>query len=119
MVSVLKTNRPIARKEHKCQYCECKINIGERYEVATCCFEGTIYDWKSHCDCADVSSALKMYDNCDDQGLGEESFHEFIDEYVYEKHYDSDLEDIAKDWQLPYNELSSKILEEIKAKKGE
>ena len=113
-VEVLKTKTPTAKKEHECNYCSGKIEVGEKYERVTCLFDGTVYDWISHLACSEVASKLDMYDRCWDEGLSEDAFREFIDEYVYEKHYDDELDDIAKDWQLPYKELAIKILEELK-----
>lgn len=37
-----------------------------------------------------------------------------LNQYVYDFHYDEEIEDIAKDWQLPYPELVKKVLEELK-----
>lgn len=113
-VEVLKTKTPTAKKEHKCDLCSGKIQVGEKYRRTTCLFDGTVYDWLSHLECSKVSSKLDMYDRCWDDGLSEDTFREFIDEYVREKHYDDEFDDIAKDWQLPYKDLAIKILEELK-----
>ena len=115
-METLKTVNPIARKEHTCDYCGCKICVGERYERATILFEGTIYDWVSHECCSKITHELKMFDGYD--GLNSEEFRENINEYVSEFHYDDELDDISKDWQLPYHELVKKVLEELKKEKS-
>ena len=113
-MEALKTVNPIARKEHTCGYCGCKICVGERYERATISFEGTIYDWVSHGCCSKIANELKMFDYCDDNGLDSDCFVESLNEYVYDNHYDDEVDDISKDWQLPYHELVKKVLEELR-----
>jgi len=114
-VLVLKTSTPKARKTHKCMFCGGNIEIGEKYKRDTCVFDGVLYDWVTHNECAKVASELEMYDDCDD-GVDEDAFRENINEYVYQNHYDEELGDIAKDWQLPYHDLVKKILNELKSK---
>ena len=111
-VLVLKTSTPKARKTHKCMFCGAKIEIGDKYDRSTCVFDGNLYDWITHCECSKVASILEMYDDCDD-GVDEDAFREYINEYVYHNHYDNELDDIAKDWQLPYHDLVKKILYEL------
>lgn len=113
-METLKTVNPIARKEHTCDYCGCKICVGERYERATILFEGNIYDWVSHECCSKITHELKMFDGCDDNGLNSEEFRENINEYVSEFHYDDELDDVAADWQkLSYKETVEAILKEL------
>lgn len=112
-VQVLKNIQPIAKKEHKCVFCGGSINIGQKYDKQTCVYDGIVYDWKTHSECSQVAHKLDMYDGCDDEGLNDEQFIDSLNQYVYDNHYDEALDDIAKDWQLPYHELVKKILEEI------
>ncbi len=43
-----------------------------------------------------------------------EAQNESLIQYVYDNHYDEEIDDIAKDWQLPYLDLVKKVLEEFK-----
>jgi len=106
----LRSTTPKARKNHKCMFCGDEIKVGERYERTTCVFEGILYDWVTHCECSEVASLLDMYDGYDGEGIDNNVFITCIDEYIYENHYDKELDDIDKNWQLPYHELVKKIL---------
>lgn len=112
-VEVIRNKQHVAKKTHTCMFCNGKIEAGTRYERSTCVYDGVVYDWASHIACDKVASALRMYDRIYSDGLDGDQFREFIDEYVYEKHYDNEIDDIAKDWQLSYKELAEKILKEI------
>jgi len=67
-----------AIKEHRCNFCCDKIRVGEVYCTSTHKHDGDIYNWKTHKYCSDIASRLKMYDDLDDEGLGEDSFQETI-----------------------------------------
>lgn len=114
MVEILKSIKPIARKEHKCMFCGGVISIRQKYDRQTCVYDGSVYDWITHEECIEIASKLDMYDGCDDNGLNDESFIECINQYVYDNHYDDSIDDVAKDWQLPYYDTVKKILEELK-----
>lgn len=118
MVKILKISHPIARKEHRCMFCGEKIVLDQKYNRSTCLYEG-IYDWVAHEECIEVAHKLNMYDDCDDNGLDEESFRDNLNAYVYENHYDDSIDDIAEDWQLPYYGMVKKILEELKKESNE
>lgn len=114
-MEVLRNTTPTARKEHKCEFCGGMIAIGEKYERQTNNYDGQLYDWVCHCECSQVASfMLRMYDECDDNGLNDDAFIENLNQYVYDNHYDEEIDDIAKDWQLPYPELVKKVLNELK-----
>lgn len=113
MVQVLKNIKPIARKEHKCMFCGGAIPIGVKYDKQICVYDGSVYDWVTHEECSNIAHELDMYDDCDDCGLDDDSFIECIKQYVYDNHYDDSIDDIAKDWQLPYYDTVKKILEEL------
>lgn len=76
-------------------------------------FDGCIYDWICHIECTQLVYKLDMFDGCYD-GLDSDAFIDTLKQYVYDFHYDEEIEDIAKDWQLPYPELVKKVLEELK-----
>ena len=77
-MKTLRTIYPIARKEHKCDYCNGTIKIGEMYEYSVHVYN-IIYTWKSHFKCRDIANKLDMFDNCE-EGLTSDAFVENIDE---------------------------------------
>ena len=120
MVTTIKDSHPIARKEHICELCGCKINKGQKYYRQTNIYDGRIYDWIEHEECREIASELDMYDECDyDEGLSPDYFKEILDNYIYWEHYDDITDDIAEDWQgLTRYEEVCKILDELKEKGG-
>lgn len=120
MVTTIKDSHPIARKEHICELCGCKINKGQKYYRQTNVYDGRIYDWIEHEECREIASELDMYDGCDyDEGLTPDYFKEILDNYIYWEHYDDITDDIAEDWQgLTIYEEVCKILQELKDKGG-
>ncbi|WP_304588749.1 hypothetical protein [uncultured Duncaniella sp.] len=67
----------------------------------------------------EVARMLDMFDDCDpDYGLTDEMFRETIDQYVYDNHYDDELDDIAADWSnLSLEDQVKKIYEELQEEK--
>ena len=119
MVTTIKDSHPIARKEHICELCGCKINKGQKYYRQTNVYDGCIYDWIEHEECREIASELDMFGECDDEGLSSEGFEEILDEYIHREHYDDITDDIAEDWQgLTRYEEVCKILDELKEKGG-
>ncbi len=41
----------VARKDHRCGFCDATIKKGERYSNSTGVFEGDFFVWKEHLDC--------------------------------------------------------------------
>ena len=119
MITTIKESHPIARKEHLCEFCGCKINKGQKYYRQTNIFDGRIYDWIEHEECREIASELDMYDEYNyDEGLSSEGFEEMLDEYIHREHH-NDI-NIADDWQgLTRYEEVCKILEELKLKGDE
>lgn len=113
-MEVLRNTTPTARKEYKCEFCGGIIAIGEKYDRQTYAYDSSAYGWITHCDCSKVAHDLDVYDGCDDNGLNSDGFIDSLNKYVYDNHYDDELDDIAKDWQLPYPELVKKVLKELK-----
>jgi len=83
MPIVLSTNQPIAKKEHRCNFCGGVISIGEKYHTANCVYDGVCYTWKSHSHCSFIASELRMYDDCYDEGLDSDTFCEYINERYF------------------------------------
>ena len=121
MVTTIKESHPIAKKEHICELCGCKINKGQKYYRQTNVFDGRIYDWIEHEECREIASELDMFGECDyDEGLSTDLFKEIIDNYIYQEHHNDITDDIAEDWQgLTRYEEVCKILQELKLKGGE
>ena len=120
MVTTIKDSHPIARKEHICELCGCRINKGQKYYRQKNVYDGRIYDWIEHEECREIASKLDMYDEYNyDEGLSSENFEEILDNYIYWEHYDDITDDIAEDWQgLTRYEEVCKILDELKVKGG-
>lgn len=114
-MKVLRNKTPIARKEHRCEFCGEVIHVGEKYNRQTNVYDDRVYDWVSHCDCSQLAYELDMFDDCD-EGLDGDGFIDNLNQYVYDNHYDDKIDDIAKDWQLPRYELVKKVLNELKKK---
>ena len=115
-LTILKDLHPTARKEHECMFCGRTIKNGDKYHRMTL-LNDYVYDWVECEKCEFISRELNMYDDCDDDGLSEDVFQENINEYVYCNHYDDSIDDIAKDWQLPFIETVDKVYEELINKK--
>lgn len=117
-MDILKEETPIARKEYSCDYCGGIIKIGEKYNRATI-KNDYIYDWVSHLHCYDLTGMIDTMWLCDNDGLTSDDFKENINGYVYDNHYDDSIDDIAKEWQLPFSELCKKVYQELKEKEDQ
>ena len=114
MPTILKQTYPTAKKEHNCEFCCCKIQIGQKYVRQTNVYDRVVYDFITHQECNEVAHELRMYDDCDDSGLDGESFREELDSYVYANHYDEYTDDVYTGWQLNRYEIAKKVLNELK-----
>lgn len=65
-----------AIKEHKCNFCNLKINKGSIYLKAVYIYDD-IYTWKSHIHCQQIADKLAMIDYCD-EGITDDDFRECI-----------------------------------------
>ena len=72
-----------ARKEHSCNFCGLPINKGNMYNRQVAKIDD-IYTWKSHLHCNEIASRLNMYDDCWDEGVTTDNFHEIVRNYVRE-----------------------------------
>jgi len=111
---LINETQPIARKEHICMFCGGKIEKGQRYIRQTLENE-YIYDFICHKECQAVANDTDMYEDCDpDEGLTEDMFCESIDQYIYDNHYDDEIDDIAVEWQnLTMYDKVLKIIDEL------
>lgn len=78
-METISTTKQKARKEHKCNWCNCKIQVGEIYTRQFNKQDGDTYAWKTHIHCEEIASKLKMFDYAE-EGLNEELFQESIRE---------------------------------------
>ena len=78
MIEIIKSQKELrAKKEHVCNFCRSRINIGELYLRATYKLD-YLYDWKTHIQCSKIADKLNMYDECADEGLTSYEFVESI-----------------------------------------
>lgn len=84
MIEVLRNKTPVARKEHRCEFCGEVIHVGEKYNRQSNVYDGRIYDWVSHCVCSKLAYELDMFDDCD-EGLDGDGFVDRLNQYVYDK----------------------------------
>jgi len=113
-MEILRETNPVARKEHKCMFCNDTIEKGQRYNRQTIASDGIVYDWICHEECIEITSLLDMEDASMDDGINGDDFRDCVDEYVYENHYDKETDDIAEEWQVSLYELVKMIIEELK-----
>jgi hypothetical protein len=73
-------SEPVARKEHKCNYCHGVIKIGEKYSKSFLKYDN-VYTWKGHISCCHLVDELKMEG---DEGITSEDFQESILDKYYE-----------------------------------
>ena len=106
MIKVLRNKTPIARKEHRCEFCGEVIHIGEKYNRQTNVCDDRVYDWVSHCDCSQLAYELDMFDDCD-EGLDGDGFIDNLNQYVYDNHYDDKIMALSR------YELVKKVLDEF------
>lgn len=115
----LKTTHPTAKKEHKCMYCGGTINVGEKYERQTNIYEGQIYDWVCHIECQEVTGLLNMFDYDYGEGIDGEQFVEYLQEWLYDKHYSDEADTYDEGFdpdKLSYHDIVLNVIEEFKTK---
>lgn len=69
-----------AQKQYQCDYCRGVIERGTIYIKSTHKYD-EIYDWRSHPNCSEIASKLKMFDNHDEGVTGEDFREHIADEY--------------------------------------
>lgn len=68
---------PIARKDHRCDYCNGIIPKGEKYNRDGLVYDGTATTWKSHMFCQGLVNRLVDWSEVDD-GVDADYFHEMV-----------------------------------------
>lgn len=51
----LSTTSPVARKPHRCDYCELPVAVGKTHVRCDGVFDGTFYTLRLHTACADLA----------------------------------------------------------------
>lgn len=64
MVDVLRQEKPVARKEHRCLFCGAVIKKGEKYQHNVYVTDGEIDDQRMHLCCEDA--VAEFFDPYDD-----------------------------------------------------
>jgi len=87
------TSTPTARKEHVCDFCGCKIKVGEKYSRFSGKYDGEMFDTVHHLLCSEI---IRQYcDYIDDQEYDLDSAYEWVQETVCAgcEHYDDERDD--------------------------
>lgn len=82
-MNVIRELHPVAKKEHICMFCGCKINRGDTYSRKTIVNDGEIYDWICHDECLYLISVLDTQ-TCVDEGVSFDDFNVSVDQYIYD-----------------------------------
>lgn len=111
----LSRTQPIARKQHRCDFCAGIIEKGEKYDHSTYSSNGSVYTWKSHLHCLALTSEM----DCNEDGISSDDFEEWVHEYVHDNHYDNELDDVSEKWRdQSVSELAKIIYNEISENKN-
>lgn len=100
-----------ARKEHFCELCSCKINIGQKYKKVTGADEYGISSSSYHTECSELFSRIHWTE--EDPQVLTDSFECFICDYIDEHHRDATTGAIEDEWKnLSRYDIVKKVLEE-------
>lgn len=104
METLKKEHEVTARKDHSCNFCGEKIRVGEKYSSSTHKFDGKVYDWNTHINCAWIADKLNMYEHAD-EGVTQDMFGEYIQsEYFHLLITKMAPEDVTK-----YSEIAQQL----------
>lgn len=104
----LKLVRPKAKKQHKCNYCNGTIEVGEVYSRSTHVYDGDLYEWKSHDKCQFLASELRMFEDVD-EGVTMDYFMESVNE-AYRTLFTFETQaSFSKRLEAVYKKLKSKV----------
>lgn len=103
---VLKILHPTARKNHKCELCECAIVIGQKYVRQTISENGEVYDFICHEECSELITDLRFQKTLED-AADSDSFQSGLVSYNEDYHH--------QEWnQLDFYRQAKLILEEMR-----
>lgn len=99
-----------ARKQKKCDYCGETIKVGKVYDWSKYVYDGNIYEWRCHLECAAIAS--EIWDYADpDEGMTEDLFQDTCREVCQTfvcpdcPKWDSEYQDCADDETYCISEL--------------
>lgn len=102
---ILKDRNMTARRQCRCMLCGGTIKKGEEYNRTTVVNDGDIYDCICHEHCVSLMSLLEMYDSGD--YIYEDTFIDYVRQYVIDNHPDWDYKNIAECARKIYEELET------------
>lgn len=73
-----------SRKKHRCDFCGCEIEKGTSYHNSTNVFDGYMYIWKSHQECAAVGNFMYHNGIHDGDGVTSDWFEDFVCRRLFE-----------------------------------
>lgn len=104
-----------ARKEHFCELCCCKINIGQKYKKVTGADEYRIASSSYHTECYELLSNIHWTE--EDTHVLSDAFDCFIYDYIDEHHRDETTGLREDEWKnLSKYDAIKKVLSELKEK---
>lgn len=107
MLEIISNETRKANKEHRCDWCNGKIEKGESYEITTL-KNDDIYVWKNHIRCSVLYDKLNMKDNEWDEGTDADQFSENISEYINELSTEEQVKMIS--FYLNKDELNQQLI---------
>ena len=84
MMEFFNSKYHVARKEHTCEACERKIQIGEKYEYESGKFEGTFFERRYHIECYMNLQDFFSDDPSDDYFTYDNVFDWWLEGYCYQ-----------------------------------
>jgi len=81
-MTILRSGFHKAKKEHRCNFCNGIIPVGEEYEYQVIKGDG-FYVWRSHTRCSWIANKLDMYNECED-GVTSDDFQEYINREFFD-----------------------------------
>ena len=100
-----------ARKPYHCDFCGGEIEKGTLYNLQFNKDGGDVWTNKEHPECLELASIIEFGDH---DGITEQLFCDAIQAYIYENHYDENLDDISEEWQkLSTYEAAKRVLQEL------
>lgn len=77
MIVQLRSELRTARKPHRCNFCETRIEVGEKYHDEAYVGD-VVYSFKSHSLCYDIGSDQELQESCADYGVTSDEFLCFV-----------------------------------------
>ena len=110
-MEILSESKPVAKKRHICDLCDCAIEKGTKYyRQANKDGSGEIRTFRAHTECWELVDELDMFKECSRyDGIDNYFFQEFINDYVGDNYPEKEREKL---YSKPYYEMAKQILED-------